>query len=123
MQISLLNRIVLYAHDVDAVIRFYVRHFGFEVRETAHDRIIELVHPDGGAILMVHRAAKGQKAGQSSVKLVFDVADVQAFCERSDRDGLHFGALHKADGYCFANVRDPSGNSVSVSSRAFRKIT
>ena len=40
---------------------------------------------------------------------------------RAAEQGLDFGAIHKGDGYLFANARDPAGNSVSVSSRAFRQ--
>jgi predicted enzyme related to lactoylglutathione lyase len=53
------------------------------------------------------------------VKLVFDVEDVEAFCAQARARGLKFGALHKGDEYVFANAKDPSGNSISVSSRAF----
>jgi hypothetical protein len=49
------------------------------------------------------------------------VEDVEAFCRRCAEDGLEFGAIHKADGYQFANAKDPCQNSISVSSRAFRK--
>jgi hypothetical protein len=31
-----------------------------------------------------------------------------------------FGAIHRVPDYEFANGKDPSGNSVSVSSRAFK---
>jgi hypothetical protein len=85
------------------------------------DRIIELVAQEGGSNLMIHQAAKGQRSGQSIVKLVFDVEDVEAFCSHCAKDGLEFGAIHKADGYLFANAKDPCQNSISVSSRAFRK--
>ena len=30
------------------------------------------------------------------------------------------GAIHQANGYQFANAKDPDKNSVSISSRAFR---
>lgn len=85
------------------------------------DRIIELAGQEGGSSLMIHQATKGQRSGQSVVKLVFDVEDVEAFCRRCAKDGLEFGAIHKADGYQFANAKDPCQNSISVSSRAFRK--
>jgi hypothetical protein len=39
---------------------------------------------------------------------------------RRSRGGLKFGATHRADGYSFANAKDPDRNSVSISSRAFR---
>jgi predicted enzyme related to lactoylglutathione lyase len=112
---------VLYAQDVEATLRFYEKHFGFQASREAGDRIIELMSRDGGANLMIHPAAKGQRGGQSTVKLVFDVADVEAFCSACAKDWLEFGAIHQANGYSHANAKDPSKNSISVSSRAFRK--
>lgn len=70
---------------------------------------------------MIHPAGKGQKSGQSLVKLVLDVKDVAGFCADCKKDGLLFSFLHQADGYVFANARDPAGNAISVSSRAYRK--
>ncbi|MFT3997212.1 MAG: hypothetical protein QM667_07380 [Asticcacaulis sp.] len=70
---------------------------------------------------MLHPAAKSQKSGQSLIKLTFDVADVEAFCRERAEAGLVFGPVHRADGYLFANARDPAQNPISVSSRAFRK--
>ncbi|MGO7289826.1 VOC family protein [Rhizobium brockwellii] len=116
-----LNRLVIYAGNVEETARFYEKHFGFKATSLPGDRIIELVAQDGGANIMLHQAAKGQRVGQSTVKLVFDVEDVVAFCRRCAENGLEFGAIHKADGYLFANAKDPCQNSISVSSRAFRK--
>ena len=70
---------------------------------------------------MLHPLGRGRKGGQTVAKLVFDVPDVVGFCVRAAEQGLDFGAIHKGDGYLFANARDPAGNSVSVSSRAFRQ--
>lgn len=117
-----INRIILYAHDVEATVRFYETHFGFQAFREAGDRIVELISRDGGASLMIHPAAKGQRRGQSLVKLVFDVRDVEAFCQRCATEGLVFGVIHQADGYVFANAKDPADNPISVSSRAFRNV-
>lgn len=92
-----LNRLVIYAGNVEETARFYEKHFGFKATSLPGDRIIELIAQDGGANIMLHQAAKGQRSGQST------------------------GAIHKADGYQFANAKDPCQNSISVSSRAFRK--
>jgi hypothetical protein len=46
---------------------------------------------------------------------------VDAFKQQSEPRGLKFGATHRADGYVFANAKDPDKNSVSISSRAFRR--
>jgi predicted enzyme related to lactoylglutathione lyase len=118
---SPLNRIVLYARDVEATITFYEKHFGFQVLCLPGDRIVELVALNGGANIMVHPAAKGVKTGQVTVKLVFDVEDVSGFCQKSASNGLTFSAEHQANGYSYANAKDPSGNNIQVSSRAFRK--
>lgn len=116
-----LNRLVIYAKDVEETVRFYETHFGFRAVRVPGDRIIELVSAEGSASLMIHPAAKGQRSGQSIVKLVFDVEDVEAFCRKSAQRGLVFGAIHRADGYVFANAKDPCQNPISVSGRTFRK--
>jgi predicted enzyme related to lactoylglutathione lyase len=114
-----LNRLILYARDVEATVAFYEKHFGFKALRLPGDRIVELVARNG-AHLMIHAAAKGVKTGQVTVKLVFDVEDVAGFCERSARDGLVFSSLHAADGYSYANGKDPCGNNIQVTSRGFR---
>ncbi|WP_338120182.1 VOC family protein [Paraburkholderia kururiensis] len=84
---SALNRILLHAKDVQQTCAFYVQHFGFACEIDVNGRIAELVSPQGGAIIMVHQAGKGMKAGQVLVKLVFDVEDVESFrsqCARGD---------------------------------------
>ncbi|WP_454816667.1 VOC family protein [Labrys neptuniae] len=115
-----LNRLLIYARDIEAMVLVYEKHFGFEAIRHPEDRIVELVNPGGGMRLMLHQAGKGQRSGQSLVKLVFDVEDVDAFCGLSARNGLVFGPVHPADGYRFANAKDPCGNPVSVSSRHAR---
>lgn len=116
-----LGRIIIYTKRLEEVEAFYCKHFGFEVLRLDGDRIVELIAPQSGANIMLHPMSKGRKEGQTLVKLVFDVEDVAGFCEASKERGLVFGAMHHADGYCFANAKDPAGNSVSVSSRAFLK--
>jgi predicted enzyme related to lactoylglutathione lyase len=116
-----LNRLILYARDVEGTVAFYEKHFGFKVLRLPGDRIVELLAQSGGANIMIHAAAKGVKTGQVTVKLVFDVEDVSGFCERSARDGLVFSSPHPANGYSYANAKDPCGNNIQVTSRAFRK--
>ena len=115
-----LGRLVLYTKDMDKTSTFYETLFGFVPRHIPGDRIIELSPAQGGAALMLHPAARSQEQGQAQLKLVFDVPDVTAFCTRAADLGYPFGKEHAADGYSFANIKDPSGNSVQVSSRAFR---
>lgn len=116
---AILGRLVIYTKRTAEMAAFYGTLFGFRTVERAGDRIVELEHPDGGAAILLHPAAKGQKEGQRLVKLVFDVEDVPKFCAEAAARGVQFGPIHQADGYAFANTTDPSGNSVSISSRAF----
>ncbi len=98
------------------MVPFYGAHFGYTARQLEGDRIVELVPEGDGLRLLLHPAGKAARQGQSAVKIVFDVAE---YCRQAEKRGLKFGPIHKADGYCFANAKDPSGNSISVSSRAF----
>jgi hypothetical protein len=85
-----------------------------------HPSFIVELRPNGeGFAILLHPAGRRQKEGQALVKLVFDVEDAPKFLGLASEKGLVFGPIHEADGYVFANAKDPSGNSVSVSSRAF----
>jgi catechol 2,3-dioxygenase-like lactoylglutathione lyase family enzyme len=106
--------------DVDRSAVFFSTHFGFTALDDPSDRITELVPTEGGSRIMLHKAGKGQKFGQVLVKLVFDVEDIPGFCKDAKSKGLNFGSIHEADGYTFANAKDPDGNSIQISSRAFR---
>lgn len=114
-----LGRIIIYTKKIPEMIDFYRRYFGYSDHQIEGDRIVELTPPATGFVIMLHPMGKGRKEGQTLVKLVFDVENVEAFCARAAKNGLKFGAIHKADGYVFANAKDPAKNSISVSSRAF----
>ena len=116
-----LSQIILYTKRLEEMVGFYGLHFGYSAQRDENDRIVQLVSPNGSTDLLLHPAAKGTREGQVCIKLVFDVADVPAFCAQARNNGLEFGPIHQADGYDFANAKDLSKNSISVSSRAFRK--
>lgn len=81
--------------------------------------LIELI-ADSGTAILIHQAAKSVKLGQAGVKLMFSVEAVEAHKLCCAQNGLVFGATHQANGYVFSNAKDPDGNSVAISSRAFR---
>jgi predicted enzyme related to lactoylglutathione lyase len=110
---------VIYTKKIEQLAEFYAKHFGFSVTFVEGDRIVELTPQASGVAILLHPASARQKEGQALVKLVFDVEDVSAFCDAASSNGLKFGKIHQAGGYAFANAKDPSGNSVQVSSRAF----
>jgi catechol 2,3-dioxygenase-like lactoylglutathione lyase family enzyme len=114
-----LHRIILYVRDLAKVAAFYEAHFGFS-RGRDMPEEIELFPAAEGCSLLLLPASKGHRTGQSCVKLVFTVDDVAAFHADRTRHGLKFGVIHKGDGYCFANARDPAKNLVQISSRGHR---
>jgi predicted enzyme related to lactoylglutathione lyase len=115
-----LGTIIIYARDMKRTALFYSRHFGFETTGEIAEGLIELTAPAGGAGILIHQAAKSVKVGQVTVKLSFHVQDIPEFIAQASSDGLEFGPPHAANGYLFANAKDPDGNSLSISSRAFR---
>ena len=117
---SPLGTVILYAKDMKKSADFYARHFGFTTTGEVSEGLIELHAPKGGAGILIHQAARSVKLGQVGVKLVFQVKDVAAFAAEAAARGLKFGAIHEANGYSFANTKDPDKNSVSVSGRAYR---
>ena len=116
-----LNVILIYARDMRKTAAFYQTFFGFISSGTVVEGLIELRSSGGGATILVHQAAQSVKLGQVGVKLVFSVPDVEIFKQKCASLGLEFGATHRANGYSFANAKDPDRNSVSISSRAYRK--
>jgi catechol 2,3-dioxygenase-like lactoylglutathione lyase family enzyme len=118
-----LHSVVLYVRSMDASIAFYEKHFGYVAKRFEGDRLIELHSPNGGMQINLHQAAKSLKRGQVLVKLGFAVENVAGFVAHAAANGLKFGALHKAQGYVFANAKDPDGNSIGVSSRVFRLLS
>lgn len=115
-----LGTVILYAKDMQRTARFYSEHFGYETSGEVHDGLIELRPAAGGAEILIHQAAKSLKLGSAAIKLSFSVRNVPQFVQVARERGLAFGAVHQANGYAFANAKDPDGNSVSVSSRRFR---
>ncbi len=110
-----LSHVILYVRDAEAVSAFYCRLFGYTALTREGDRIVELTPSGQGARILLHPAAKSQRQGQSQAKLAFHVPDVAAFCAATD--GVSFGPIQDGGGYQFANSKDPSGNSVQVTSR------
>jgi len=115
-----LGTIIIYARDMKKTAAFYSEHFGFKTTGEVLEGLIELHPTSGGAAILIHQAAKSVKLGQVGVKLSFHVQDIPAFLLAASKKGLKFGAVHEANGYQFANTKDPDKNSVSISSRAFR---
>ncbi len=113
----LFTSVTIYTRHIPEMVAFYSRLFGYTAFQRPGDRIVDLRPPGAGTAIRLHSAAKGQKQGQALVKLNFDVDDVPAFARAAKALGLAFGPLHDGMGYVYANAKDPSGNSISISGR------
>ncbi|MEJ1971447.1 MAG: VOC family protein [Lacunisphaera sp.] len=110
-----LARVILYVKDLPKVADFYQRHFGLHPLPSDRKDWLELTS-GGGCTVALHQASVAQKRG-AAMKLVFGVADVRGFKKKCETAGLKFGVVHEADGFEFANAKDPAGNSIQISSR------
>jgi catechol 2,3-dioxygenase-like lactoylglutathione lyase family enzyme len=119
---AIFDSVTIYARDVQKTADFYCKFFGFVGSSEVVEGLILLTSPNGGAGITIFQAAKSVKLGQVGVKLSFAVRDVEVFKLESERRGLKFGSTHLANGYSFANAKDPDKNSVSISSRAYRIV-
>ncbi len=117
-----LLRLTLYTRRMEEMVAFYALHFGYTAWGEAGDRLVELRPPGQGPVINLHALSKGQKAGQVLVKLGFEVEDVGAFIAKAAQNGLKFGKPFNANGYQFANAKDPAGNSISVTSRGAAQL-
>lgn len=116
----LITRIALYVRDMRKIADFYTKHFGFVQDLSEMPGLLRLLPPSGGCGLTLLQASKGHKTGQSCIKIVFDVADIEAFKKICLKKGLKFGSTHPCDGYAYANARDPAKNLIQISSRSFK---
>jgi ankyrin repeat protein/catechol 2,3-dioxygenase-like lactoylglutathione lyase family enzyme len=110
------TRIILYVKDLPKVAEFYQRHFGMKPLPSKEPGWLELESGSGGCTIALHQAASTQKSG-AAMKVVFGVANVRQFIKEREADGLKFGPVHAPGTFEFANVEDPAGNSISISSR------
>ena len=111
-----ISRVILYVKDMARTAEFYRRYFGMIPLPTTKNDWMELVPEGGGCSIALHKASVSQKSG-AAIKIVFGVADVNEFKKKSEEAGLKFGVIHQTDGFEFANAKDPSGNSIQISSR------
>ncbi|MCZ8256497.1 MAG: VOC family protein [Polaromonas sp.] len=115
---SLLGTLIIYSRDMKKSAVFYATHFGFITTGEVSEGLIALRAPNTGAGILIHQATRSVKPGQVGLKRVFHVKDVAAFVAEAAERGLKSGAIHEANGYSFANAKDPDKKSVRVSSRA-----
>ena len=115
-----LSRIAIYTRDMTKLAAFYQTHFEFEIG-IDEEGYIELNQPGGLRNIILLQASKGRRIGQSCIKLVFDVQDVEKFKKTAAKRGLKFGASHDGGGYHYSNARDPSKNLVQLSDRRYHK--
>ena len=114
-----LARLILYVKNVPKLAQFYQRFFGLQPLPGATPSWLELAGDAPGCTIALHRTSVARKSG-AATKLVFGVVDVKAFKRAREKQGLKFGVVHEVDGIEFCNAKDPSGNSISISSRGLK---
>lgn len=108
---------MIYARDVEKTSTFYERYFDLRRIDEYDSEMVTLIDSNGEEKIRIHKAGKAVKMGQAAIKLIFEVSDVDKFKIKSLAKGLEFGATHQGPGYQFANVKDPNGNGVQITTR------
>jgi predicted enzyme related to lactoylglutathione lyase len=112
-------RVILYVRNIPKVAGFYERHFAMRALPSERKDWLELSNDSHGCTIALHQASAAQKSG-AAMKIVFAVTDVPGFKKKAGKAGLRFGTVHAAEGFEFANAKDPAGNSIQISSRGLR---
>lgn len=113
---------MIYTKDVEKTSTFYEKYFGLKRIDDSESNLVSLIDSSGKEILRVHKAGKAVKMGQATIKLIFEVSDIEKFKEKSFAKGLKFGTTHKGTYYQFANTKDPNGNGVQITTRKYPDI-
>ena len=108
---------MIYARDVERTSGFYEQYFDLRRVDENNSEMVTLIDSSGEEIIRIHQAGKAVKMGQAAIKLIFEVSDVDKFKLKSLTKGLKFGATHRGPGYQFANVKDPDGNGIQITTR------
>jgi len=112
-----LNRVIIFAHDVQLLKVFYCAHFGLTVTEETENEWVVL--KTGGMELALHRvgrqyaAVPPHQAETSNIKLVFTIdANIHRFREQLIAAGTTMRAATTFAGVnaIFCDGNDPEGN-------------
>jgi predicted enzyme related to lactoylglutathione lyase len=119
-----LNRVIIFAGDVQKCARFFQDVFGFTAVPSDHpaDEWIEL--ETGGCRLAFHKAHRpdGPLDSQSGIamrphKIVFYAEDVEATRAHLLSRGVAMGAVRKFGQLVLCDGQDPEGNVFQISNR------
>lgn len=115
------NHAMIYSRDVDAALQFYGGLLGFQVvekmGEKGHLVYARLRSPKGEGTMALHQIGSGKKLPrEASVRLYFEVAGLEPFCEALQKAGVHFSQLPQMMpwGWKHAYLDDPDGHEVSL---------
>jgi len=115
------NHAMLYSADVGRAVNFYRDALGFRmIEESQHEGrpvYARLRSQGSDTTIGVHQMEPGQTMPQSrSMRLYFEVKDLEAFCKKLEESGIHLDQPPKLEpwGWEHAYLRDPDGHHLSL---------
>ena len=115
------NHAMLYSADVGRAVKFYRDALGFKViEESLHEGrpIYARLRSQGSdTTIGLHQMEPGQTMPQSrSMRLYFEVKDLELFCKKLEESGIHLDQPPKLEpwGWKHAYLRDPDGHHLSL---------
>ena len=111
------NHAMVYVADVGRALEFYEGLLGLiRIEGSPEFGYARLRFPQGEATLALHLAEKGREIGCGGIRLYFEVAELDEFCEGLVTKGVQFRQLprHMPWGWRHAYLNDPDGHEISL---------
>ncbi len=114
------NHAMIYAKDVARGAAFYKDILGFKmIEEFAFEQTVvyaRLRAPAGEGTIAIHQANPGANITSDGVRLYFEIAELDEFCEKLRKRGFYFTQLPRMMpwGWRHAYLNDPDGHEISL---------
>jgi catechol 2,3-dioxygenase-like lactoylglutathione lyase family enzyme len=115
------NHAMIYVRDVARALHFYQDLLGFRTIEVVHGGprpvYARLQSPVGTTSIALHQVDAGQELPAfDSIRLYFEVKELEAFCKRLQSDGVEITQMPKLMpwGWMHVYLNDPDGHEVSL---------
>jgi catechol 2,3-dioxygenase-like lactoylglutathione lyase family enzyme len=112
------NHAMIYTVDLGRALAFYRDALGFTEVDTYPGSYVRLKSPQGGTTIALHVVGAKQRmeAGAEGLRLYFEVAGLDAFCQTLQAKGVIFDLPPKDMpwGWRHAYLRDPDGHMLGL---------
>lgn len=117
------NHAMLYVRSLDRALQFYVDGLGFRLVDEL-EGYGRLRAARGDSTIALHLTESRARPSSSTIRLYFEVADIERYCARLEAKGIRFTAPveRKSWGWKHAYLTDPDGHELSIYSAGAARL-